>query len=171
MDAIANLLKLDISSLVFSLFILMSGTISLAAMIGKFSEMIGRPVSWIARRNQDHEITLQNARAIKELSEKHQESVRQSIRHDEMIRRELEQLTEMLIKKEINDMRWEIIGVADDISNGKQISKECYIHCIHTYEDYEEIIKKQNISNGEVEISMQIVNDSYREKLKKGRIS
>ncbi len=168
MDAIVNLLELDISSLIFSLFILMSGTISLAAMIGKFSEMIGKPVSWIAKRNQDHEITLQNARAIKELSAKHEEAVRQSIRHDEMMKRELKQLTEMLIKKEINDMRWEIIGVADNITNGINISKECYIHCIHTYEDYEEIIERENISNGEVEISMQIVNDSYREKLKNG---
>ncbi len=53
MDAIANVLELDLSSLIFSLFILMSGTISLAAMIGKFSEMIGKPVSWIAKRNEE----------------------------------------------------------------------------------------------------------------------
>lgn len=168
MDAIANLLKLDISSIIFSIFIMMSGAISMAAIIGKFSEMIGRPVSWINKRNADHEITLQNARAIRELSEKHEESVRQSIRHDEMIKEELDKLSKMFINKEINDMRWEIINVADKISNGKNISKECYIHCIHTYEDYENIIEEQNISNGEVEISMQIVNDSYREKLKSG---
>lgn len=168
MEEVSNLLKLDITPLIYGLLIIMSGIVAIVSIVGKFSEIIGKPVSWVKKRNADHALTLQNANAIKELSEKHDESVKQSIKHDEMIKRELEQLTNMFIKKEINDMRWEIIGVADKISNGKSISKECYIHCIHTYEDYEHVIKDQNLTNGEVEMSMQIVQDSYMEKLKSG---
>lgn len=168
MEEISNLLKLDIAPLIYGILIVMSGIVTIVSIIGKFSEIIGKPVSWIKKRNTDHVLTLQNAMAIKELSEKHDESVKQSIRHDEMIRNELDKLTNMFIKKEINDMRWEIIGVADKISNGKSVSKDCYTHCIHTYEDYERVIRDQNLTSGEVEVSMQIVQDSYKEKLKNG---
>ena len=137
-------------------------------LIGKFSKIIGKPVRWVREKECDHNLIIQTTERLNELQKQHEESVKQSIKHDKVIRNDLEKLTKMFVDKEINDMRWEIINVADKISNGKNISKECYVHCIHTYENYEKIIEERELTNGEVEISMQIINDSYKQKLKEG---
>ena len=79
-------------------------------------------------------------------------------------------LTNMLLDKQISDFRWEIINVADKISNGEHVSRECLKHALATYAKYEEIIEKYNIKNGEVAISIEIINETYREQLKAGEV-
>ena len=168
MEVITELFKQDISSLIISCFIIISAIIAIYELIGKFSKIIGKPVRWVREKECDHNLIIQTTERLNELQKQHEESVKQSIKHDKVIRNDLEKLTKMFVDKEINDMRWEIINVADKISNGKNISKECYVHCIHTYENYEKIIEERELTNGEVEISMQIINDSYKQKLKEG---
>lgn len=80
----------------------------------------------------------------------------------------IKDLTSMFVDKQISDYRWEIINLADKISNGRTVSKEAYRHAIATYEKYEKIIKERNLTNGEVDISMEIIMESYRELLKDG---
>lgn len=80
----------------------------------------------------------------------------------------IKDLADMLLDKQISDYRWEIINVADKISNGEHASKECLKHAIATHTKYEEIIEKHGLTNGEVEISMEIINETYRELLKSG---
>lgn len=168
MEVITELFKQDISSLIISCFIIISAIIAIYELIGKFSQIIGKPVRWVREKECDHNLIIQTTERLNELQKQHEESVKQSIKHDKVIRNDLEKLTKMFVDKEINDMRWEIINVADKISNGKNISKECYVHCIHTYENYEKIIEERELTNGEVEISIQIINDSYKQKLKEG---
>ena len=168
MDEITSFFEINLNSLIQSLFILMSAVISSVAIIGKFSEIIGRPVKWVRDKNKDHELTLQNTQAIKELSKRHEEDTKQSIKHDEEIRRDLRELTNMFIDKEINDYRWEIVNLADKIADDKSISRECYRHAINTYEKYEKIINQHGLVNGEVEISIELIKDSYQQRLKEG---
>lgn len=80
----------------------------------------------------------------------------------------IKDLADMLLDKQVSDNRWEIINVADKISNGEHVSKECFKHALATYMKYEEIIEKHGIKNGEVAISIEIINDAYRELLKTG---
>lgn len=80
----------------------------------------------------------------------------------------IKDLADMLLDKQISDYRWEIINVADKISNGEHVSKECLKHALSTYTKYEEIIEKHGIKNGEVAISIEIINETYREVLKTG---
>lgn len=82
----------------------------------------------------------------------------------------IKDLADMLLDKQISDYRWEIINVADKISNGEHVSKECLKHALTTYTKYEEIIEKHNIKNGEVAISIEIINETYRELLKAGEV-
>lgn len=168
MDIITQLFKQDFPSLILGSFIVISAIITVYEIIGKFSKIIGKPVKWVREKERDHDLIIQTTKRLNELQNQHEESVKQSIRHDKIIREDLENLTKIFVDKEINDMRWEIINIADKISNGKNISKECYVHCIHTYENYEKIIEERELTNGEVEISMQIINDSYKRKLKEG---
>lgn len=80
----------------------------------------------------------------------------------------IEDLADMLLDKQVSDYRWEIINVADKISNSEHVSKECLKHALSTYTKYEEIIDKHGIKNGEVAISIEIINEKYRELLKTG---
>lgn len=40
--------------------------------------------------------------------------------------------------------------------------------CVSTYEKYEKIITDHGLVNGEVEISIELIQDNYQKKLKEG---
>ncbi len=107
MDAILELLNLDISRMVAGIFILLSAIAAMAAIIGKFSELAGKPVKWIKNKNTDHALLLQTIQGLKSLQNNHEESVRQSIRHDEMIKNDIAVLTETVngIVVTLNEMQ------------------------------------------------------------------
>ena len=77
-------------------------------------------------------------------------------------------LTDMFVDKEIDDYRWEIINFATNVSEGKPCNKDSFKHCLRTYEKYEALLEKYGLENGEVEISMQVVNEAYKKKLLDG---
>lgn len=103
---IQALLGLDWVALIFGIFIVMSGVIAMFTIIGKFSEIIGKPVKWVRNKQKDHELIMENAKAIQELSKRHEEDTKQSIRHDEIIRNDLKQVSETVneIAIKLNDM-------------------------------------------------------------------
>ena len=77
-------------------------------------------------------------------------------------------LTEMFVDKEIDDYRWEIINFATKVSEGRPCNKDSFKHCLRTYEKYEALLEKFGLENGEVEISMQVINEAYKKKLLEG---
>lgn len=166
MDIITELCKQDIPSLIFGVFIVISAIITVYEIIGKFSKIIGKPVKWVREKENDHALLLQTIKRVDILQEEHDESVKQSIRHDEMIRSDLKNLTEILVEKQINDYRWEIISFSNRVANGETCNKDSYRHCFATYEKYEKLLEENGMENGEVEISMEIINESYKQKLK-----
>lgn len=89
MEYIAELFKMDISSFLISIFLIMSGIISMVTVVGKFSEIIGKPVRWIRKKNDDHELLISTIQNLSALSMKHEEDVEQSIRHDKLIKETL----------------------------------------------------------------------------------
>lgn len=80
----------------------------------------------------------------------------------------INKLTSIFVDKEISDYRWEIINLADKILEGKKVGKECLKHAIVTHAKYEAVIEENGLTNGEVDISMEIINDEYRNRLKDG---
>lgn len=168
MEAVTILLKQDISSSVVTLFVLLSAVIAMYEIIGKFSKMIGRPVKWVRRKEDDHNLIIRTIKELNQLQKAHDDSVKQSKIHDNAIRNDLRNLTSIFIDKSINDYRWEIINFSNRIANGESCSQDGYRHCLSTYERYEKLLEENDMENGEVEISMDIINDSYRQKLKDG---
>ena len=80
----------------------------------------------------------------------------------------IENLTDMFVDKEVDDYRWEIINFATKVSEGRPCNKDSFKHCLRTYEKYEALLEKYGLENGEVEISMDVVNEAYKEKMKNG---
>lgn len=82
----------------------------------------------------------------------------------------LSKLTQMFVDKQINDYRWEIINFASSIADKKPVNKDGFKHCFATYEKYEKILEENNLENGEVEISMEIINEAYKERMLEGKL-
>lgn len=168
MDDIQALFALDWIAVILGIFIIMSGGIAIVTIIGKFSEIIGKPVKWVRNKQEDHELLMQTIKDLKELHDKHEEDTKESIKHDKAIEDKLEDLTNLFVNWEISSMRWEINNFATKISENKPCNKDCFQHCFKTYEAYEDILKERKLTNGEVEISMKIIRDAYQEKMKNG---
>lgn len=122
------------------------------------------------QKREEHDLLIATSKALNELKEKECEDTKRAIRHDKAIKEDLAKLTSMFVEKEINDYRWEINNFATKISENKPINKDCFKHCFKTYALYEKILDENDLKNGEVENSMQIINDAYQEKMKNGKL-
>ena len=161
MDGLKALLELDFTAFILAVFVVMSGVISVYTIIGKFSEVIGKPVKWVRQRQVDHDLLEKNKKDIKDLSEKHEADTKKyEASHQELID-DVRKLTNMFLDKQISDYRWEIINLADEILNGKTVSRECLKHAISIHSKYEAIIVENGLINGEVDLSMKIINKTY----------
>ena len=168
MDAINVLLKLDITTIILGIFIIMSACIAICDIVGKFSVLVKRPLGKYKQREEDHKLVIENAKAIQELSKRHEEDTKQSIKHDEKIREDLQKLTTMFIEKQIDDMRFEILDFASAISLGRNYSKEQFDHVITIDKKYQKILEQNGLENGQVTASMEVIMDVYKEKLRTG---
>ena len=168
MEQIEQFMSIDFSSFFILCFIFMSGVVGIFTLIGKFSEIIKRPVRWVRKKNEDHELLIKTAQSLNELRVKQEEDTKQSIRHDKMIKEDLEKLTLIIQDKNINDWRYEILDMASAISSGRKYSKEQYEHVIDIYGRYEDLLKSLGRTNGQVDVSMEVIMESYKEKLKNG---
>ena len=170
MNDLKALLELDFTAFILSIFIIMSGIIAIYNIIGKFSEVIGKPVKWVKQRQVDHDLLEKNKNDIKTLSDKHEADTKKyKEKHQELID-DVKNLTSLFIEKEIDDMRWEILNFCSALSNGRKYNRESYAHVFSIYEKYERILKENKMENGLVEESMAFIKERYQEDLKNGTV-
>lgn len=67
MDTIKNLLDVDFVYFLMVCFIIMSGVISVATIIGKFSEIIGKPVKWVKKHSEDRELLIKTSEGLNQM--------------------------------------------------------------------------------------------------------
>lgn len=80
----------------------------------------------------------------------------------------INELKTLLIDKEIDDMRWEMLDFANAVMNKRRYNKEQYDHVIDTYVKYEKILEENGMENGRVTSSMEFVNDKYKKLMSVG---
>ena len=74
---------------------------------------------------------------------------------------------ELTLDLYINIKRDRIIDFASKIANDNvMVSREEFNRIFKTYHEYEEILKKHNKTNGEVDIAISIIKDSYTSHMK-----
>ena len=93
MNAITELFKQDFPSIIIGIFIIMSGIIAVYEIICRFFSIFGKPIGIMKQRKADHELLLKTVKDLTELHNKHEEDTKQSIKHDEMMRKDLLKLT------------------------------------------------------------------------------
>ena len=168
MSAIENIQQINFISWIIVGFMLLSAFIAGYEIICKFSEIIKKPIGMAKQRKADHELLIKTVNDLKELHNKHEEDTKQSIRHDEMICEDLMKLTKIVVDKEIDDMRWEILNFSSALTSGRQYNKESFDHVIQIHEKYEKILEENGLENGQVTASMEVIMDVYKEKLRTG---
>ena len=170
MNELKALLGLDFTAFILSVFIVMSGIIAIYTIVGKFSEVIGKPVKWVKQRQVDHDLLEKNEKDIKDLRDKHEADTKKyETSHQELID-DVKKLTSLFVEKEIDDMRWEILNFCSALSNGRKYNRESYAHVFSIYEKYERILKENKMENGLVEESMAFIRERYQEDLKSGEV-
>lgn len=170
MNELKALLELDFTAFILAVFVIMSGVIAVYTIIGRFSEVIGKPVKWVKQRQVDHDLLEKNKKDIKDLKDKHEADTKKyETSHQELID-DVRKLTSLFVEKEIDDMRWEILNFCSALSNGRKYNRESYAHVFSIYEKYERILKENKMENGLVEESMAFIRERYQEALKSGEI-
>lgn len=109
MEAITELFKQDVSSLILSIFIFMSAIIAIYEIACKFLSILGRPIGVMKERKIDHELLLKTSENLAELQKKHQEDNKQSIEHSRKIQNELS-----VFMKEMKDS---VVTTQNEIKN------------------------------------------------------
>ncbi len=168
MSEITELTKIDFVSVFTAVFIILMGLKAIISLLEWIFEKLGLETKWMRQNREKHELLIHTSQNLAVLQKQRQEDVENSDRRDEEISSDIKKLTRMFIDKEIDDMRWEINHFATKVSEGRPCNKDSYKHCIHIYEKYEKILEENGLENGEVEISMELINDSYKQKLKEG---
>lgn len=168
MEAIREALNLDWVALILGVFIVMSGFIAIYTIIGKFSEIIKKPVSWVKKKNEDHDILLRHDKEIKDLAKKHKTDTDKLSDDESEIRKDITRLTNMFLDKQIDDMRYEILDFASSLSSGRKHNRESFDHILRIYKKYEQILEDNNMENGLVEESIAFIRERYQASLKSG---
>ncbi len=168
MESITELTKIDFTTLFISVFVILVGIKVIISLLEWFIKCLGLETKWMRNRRKEHDLIIKTASNLELLQKKHNIDMEKSDQHDKEMSENIKKLTDMFVQKQISDYRWEIINLADKITSGKSVSKECYKHAITTYETYEKIIHAHGLLNGEVELSIEIIKENYQKRLKEG---
>lgn len=98
MESIRLLFDLDFPALIVGLFMIFTAIITIVNIIGKMSEIIGKPVKWVQKKNADHELLIQTTQVVAALQIKHDKDILESATHDEKIETDLNQMSEKMDK-------------------------------------------------------------------------
>lgn len=69
MEAIRELLKLDFTAFILTIFVIMSGLIAMYTIVSKFCDIIGKPIKWFKNNNNDHEAIIRLEGKMEEYAE------------------------------------------------------------------------------------------------------
>ncbi len=165
MNDILKLSDLNINSVILGVFIIMAASVGAIKIIGEFSLIIKRPVKWVRKREAV-------AKKVEELETEFIKARSKSIEHDEKLEAKIEalneklaDLTDIVVDDRIERMRYEILDMASAISEANRwYSVEQIKHALKVYDEYESFLVKHGKTNGEIEMSIEVIKKAYREK-------
>lgn len=165
MKEIIELTQINFSSVLIAVSVILIGVKTIVSLFEWIAQKLGLETKWMRAGREEHELLIRTSQTLAALQEKQEQDMERSDRRDEEISNDIKKLTQMFLEKEIDDMRWEINNFATIVSEGKPCNKDSFQHCIHVYEKYERILAENGLENGEVEISMELINEAYKQKL------
>lgn len=169
MDAIETLKELNWFE-VFAGFvaIILAFQFLYKAFIEGIIQKFGIETKGMRKRREEHELLINTAKGLNELQNRHISDNDECVKHDKEIRDDLKKLTNLFIEKQIDDMRYEILDFASSLSSGRKYNKEQFDHILSIDEKYKKILEDNGLENGQVTVSVEYINEVYKEKLRNG---
>jgi len=85
MNNIEAIFQVDFKTLILYIFAIVFFVVTVAEVIGKFSVVIGKPVVWMRKRKEDHELIISIANEVKALKKRFEETEEQSMKRDQKL--------------------------------------------------------------------------------------
>lgn len=96
MNEILQLQKIDYLTWITTGFLILAAIVAATTIIGKFSEIIGKPVKWVKKKNEERTLLLKTTQSLDELWAQRSTDVEQSIRHDKILQEDLHNISDKL---------------------------------------------------------------------------
>ena len=77
----------------------------------------------------------------------------------------LDKISDLVLNMRIENMRKALLDFASgigDVSKNRKYTKEQFDEMFLLHKDYEELLKEHNMTNGRVDISMEIIREKYK---------
>ena len=94
MEIITELTTINYLSLFLKIFTILIGAKAIISVLEWFCEKLGLQNKWTRNKRKEHDLLIKTTQGLSLLQQKHDESVRQSIRHDEMLKTDISSLTD-----------------------------------------------------------------------------
>lgn len=168
MEAIRALTNINFSYVFISVFVILAAVKAVISLFEWIVKKLGLETSWMRAKRKDHELLTTTSKNLVALQERHEEDIKRSDVNDAEIQKDIKELKDLFMQKEIEDIRWYINSFANQISEGYRCNKDSFKHCLKMHMHYMEILKNLDMTNGEVEISMSIIKKAYEKKMAEG---
>ena len=107
MDAITELTQINYVYVFLAVVTALAGIKFVMSLFEWFAKLLGLETKWMRCRREEHELLIKTSKELKMLKEEHNKSVRESIKHDQMIKDNISNLTDTVngIANTLNDMQ------------------------------------------------------------------
>jgi len=131
METIEELIKIDYPTLFIQVFVILVGIKAIVSIFEWFVGKFGLETKGMRKRREEHELLIQTSQNLAILQKHHDEDVKQSIRHDEIIKKDIVSLTNT-----VNGIA-ETLNIMQEKNNQTKIKelKDSLIRYYHKYKD------------------------------------
>lgn len=176
----------DWMSFILCIFTIMAGIVAIKTLLDNFCKVLNIETPWMRSKREKKEfnqiiISLYDDLKNKEnkLEDKHVNDIEQLKELNSEVCNSIVDLKNEFIefkkatednelKKNIKKLRWDIIDFASSISDKKEISIEQYNIIFDRIKEYAYLIDKHNLKNGQVESSVEVIQERYEQDLRNG---
>lgn len=176
----------DWMSFILCLFTIMAGIVAIKTLLDNFCKVLNIETPWMRSKREKKEfnqriISLYDDLKNKEnkLEDKHVNDIEQLKELNSEVCNNIVELKNEFIefkkatennelKKNIKKLRWDIIDFASSISDKKEIPIEQYNIIFDRIKEYADLIDKHNLKNGQVESSVEVIQERYEQDLRNG---
>ena len=106
----------------------------------------------------------QTQKEMAEIAKRHEEDTEMFLKQFEIISQCLDKNTKDTTQILIESKRNAIIDFASACANDRPYTREQFNRVFKTYREYEDLIEENGLTNGEVEISIKIIEDEYEKR-------
>lgn len=173
---------LEILSFPEWLILIVIGLAVIAEVIGWISKIWGVIAPKIfkistssSRKKEIEKVILSNQQEINLLKKRHEEDMKKSEEMDGYLKDEinktnekLDNLNNLVLNMRIDGMRKTLLDFASAVGADRKCTREQFDEIFLTYQDYEDILKENNMTNGRVDISMEIIREKYKNNILHG---